>query len=292
MKTTPGIRQTSRPMQLILYLAAGLVFIAGTQLFVFSEQTDIYFSWTIKPFMTAVFLGASYWTSVLLEFLAAREKVWARARIAVVPVLTFTTLTLIVTLLHIDKFHLDPSIYAPITLVATWAWLAIYGLVPPLMLGILIYQLRQPGIDEPRKAPMSSSLVVALGLEGGLMVLFGVLLFFAKEIYPATFANAENLPFWSWLLSPLTARAIGAWLIGLGLTSLSAAFERDFIRVRIMSISALLLCALQFIALARYGTNITWDIRAWGYIIFLLAIFVTHGYGVLGAIRYKKMNMD
>ena len=278
-----AVRQTSRPMRLILYLAAGLVFVAGLQLFVFSEQTDIYFSWTIKPFLTAAFLGAGYWSSVLLEFMAAREKVWARSRIAVIPVLTFTTLTLIATLLHLDKFHLDATEFAPITIAATWAWMAIYGLVPPLMFGILIYQLRKPGTDEPRTALMPNWLVIVLGVEGGVMLLLGVLLFFAKEIFPATFVDANNiqlLPFWSWTLTPLTARAVGAWLLGLGLTSISASFERDFARVRIMHLSALLFCILQFMALARYGVDMTWDVRAWGYVLFLISILGANLYGI------------
>jgi len=289
------VRQTSRPMQFIFYLAAGLVLVAGLQLFVFSEQTEVYFSWTIKPFLTAAFLGAGYWTSVLLEFMAARERVWARSRIAVIPVLTFTTLTLIATLLHLDKFHLDATQFASITLAATWAWMAIYGLVPPLMLGILVYQLRRPGTDEPRTAPMPNWLVIVLGMEGGVMLLLGGLLFFAKEIFPATFADASNiqlLPFWSWTLTPLTARAVGAWLIGLGLTSISTVYERDFARVRIMHLSALLFCVLQFVALLRYGSNMTWDVRAWGYVLFLLAILGANVYGAWAGQKTQNFNSE
>lgn len=270
-------------MRWLLYLAAGLVFVAGTQLFIFTEQTEVYFSWTIKPFMTAAFLGAGYWTSVLLEFLAARETVWARSRIAVIPVLTFTTLTLIATLLHLDKFHFDATRFAPITVAATWAWLVVYGVVPPLMFGILIYQLRQPGTDEPRTRPMPNGLAAVLGVQGGIMLLLGVALFFAKEIFPATFADANNLqllPFWSWVLTPLTARAAGAWLIGLGLTSAFAAYERDLARTRIMHLSALLFCTLQGVAMWRYVDNMTWDGRAWGYVFFLFTLLVANAYGV------------
>jgi hypothetical protein len=245
--------------------------------------------------VTATFLGAGYWTSVLLEFMAAREKVWARARIAVVPVLTFTTLTLIATLLHLDRFHLDATKFAPITLGATWAWMVIYGAVPPLMSGILIYQLRQPGVDEPRTAPMPGWLVAVLGAQGGVMVLFGVLLFFAKEIFPATFADPGNiqlLPFWSWTLSPLTARAVGAWLIGLGLTSASAAYERDFARAWIMHLSAVLFCILQFVGLARYAANVTWDARAWGFVLFLLTILAANAYAVSAAQKLKQAKIQ
>jgi hypothetical protein len=134
-------------------------------------------------------------------------------------------------------------------------------------------------------------LAVVLGAQGGVMLLLGVLLFFARELFPATFSDPNNirlLPFWSWTLTPLTARAVGAWLIGLGLTSISAFYERDFARVRIMHLSALLFCALQFLALARYGVDATWDVRAWGYVLFLLAILGANIYGVWAAQNTRR----
>lgn len=302
MPTPPAYRQTSRPMKIIFYLASGLVLLAGLQLFAFSEQTDVYFAWTITPFITAAFLGAGYWTSVLLEFLAARENIWVRSRAAALPVLTFTTLTLIATLLHLDKFHLDVSklpadgpVPPWMTVAAAWAWIAVYGSVPPLMTAILIYQLRQPGTDEPRQAPMPMWLSTAVGVQGGVMMLLGVLLFFAKEIFPANFpvpttpANPiQLLPFWPWLLTPLTARAVGAWLLGLGLTGVTVALERDFARVRIIFFSAILFCGLQFVVLARYPTNVTWDARAWGYVIFVLSLLGTSVYGLWAAQQAKR----
>jgi hypothetical protein len=76
-----------------LLLAAGaLVFLAGFQLFILTGQTDLYFAWTIQPPLTAAFLGAGYFPSFLLEVLAAREREWARTRIAVPAIFTFTTL--------------------------------------------------------------------------------------------------------------------------------------------------------------------------------------------------------
>ena len=92
-RLTPGMRR--------MLMAAGvLVALAGIQLFVFSERTDRFFAWTIEPPLTASFLGASYWASVLFQFGAARERLWANARIAVPTVFVFTTVTLIVTLVH------------------------------------------------------------------------------------------------------------------------------------------------------------------------------------------------
>src|SRR5262249_39055665 len=91
-------RQTTPGMRRMLLVAGGLVFITGIQLFVLSEATDRFFAWTIKPPLTAAFLGAAYWASCGTELLAARQRIWANARIAVPAVLIFTGLTLLVTL--------------------------------------------------------------------------------------------------------------------------------------------------------------------------------------------------
>ena len=66
------IRPLSVGMRWMLLLASGLVFVVGIQLFLLSEQTERYFAWTINPPMTAAFLGGAYWSSFLLELMAAR----------------------------------------------------------------------------------------------------------------------------------------------------------------------------------------------------------------------------
>lgn len=44
----------------MLLVSGFLVFLAGVQLFVFSERTDEYFAWTIQPPVGAALLGAGY----------------------------------------------------------------------------------------------------------------------------------------------------------------------------------------------------------------------------------------
>ena len=129
-------------MRRLLYVAALLVFLAGVQLFVFPLRTARYFAWTIDSPMTAVFLGASYWSAVGLEVGAARAARWSGARIAVPAVFVFTTVTLVVTLVHLESFHLDGDL--PLTTRAvTWAWLAIYAVVPVLMVAATVSQRRE-----------------------------------------------------------------------------------------------------------------------------------------------------
>src|SRR5438093_10966497 len=130
--TPPGVRPLIVPMRWLIYAARALVCLAGFQLTVFSEQTATYFAWTIMRPLTAAFLGASYWAAVPVEIIAARQSTWASARVAVPAIWLFTTLTLVATLLHFDKFHFSSSTQSAQG--AAWFWLAIYAGLPEAML--------------------------------------------------------------------------------------------------------------------------------------------------------------
>src|SRR5260370_24882976 len=85
---------------------------------------------------------------------AARQGSWQRARIAVPGVLAFTTLTLAVTLVHLDKFHLGAA--SALTRAVTWGWLAIYAGVPPVLAFLWWRQARAVAATVPacpRRAP-------------------------------------------------------------------------------------------------------------------------------------------
>lgn len=62
------------------HLGSFLSLVAGIQLFIFSEQTDIYFAWTIQSSLTAATLGGFYFGTMTFGFLSARETNWARVR--------------------------------------------------------------------------------------------------------------------------------------------------------------------------------------------------------------------
>jgi hypothetical protein len=206
----PGVRSLTEGMRWLLFVASVLVFIIGIPLFLLSEQTDRYFAWTISVPLTAAFLGAGYWSSFFIEFVAARERVWANSRVAVPAVFVFTVLTLVATLIHLDLFHLGDS-FAAITQIGTWTWMAVYVSVPILLAVLWAIQLRLPGGDPPRRAPTSGGVRLAIYLLAAGMLILGVALFVAP-------LGAGVL--WPWELTPLTGRAVGAWLIGLSAAKL------------------------------------------------------------------------
>ena len=244
-----------------------LVSIAGIQLYMLTEYTDRFFAWTITPPLTAAFLGASYWASLPLVYLAARQTSWAQARLAVFGVLVFTLLTLVATLLHWDRFHFfDPD---PTASIAAWMWIVVYAVVPPALLILVILQLRVPGSDPSRQAPLPRWVRLVLDMQALAMLVLGVALFIAPVA-----------PLWAWELTPLTGRAVGAWLVGIGVIAAHASWENDWERVHGMIVGYVMLACLQLLALVRYSATVDWSKpHAALYLIFLMSILVVGGYG-------------
>jgi len=260
----------SKGMRLILLAASILVLAAGLDLTLLTEQTATSFAWTIQSSMTAAFLGAGYLASFLLEFLAYREKTWTNARVAVPSVFLFTTLTLIATLLHLDKFHLNsPPIFS--AMVAAYLWLAIYIAVPIAMLILLIYQIRLQGLTPKRKTTLYTWMRLVLAAQGTIMLVTGITLFLS----PATAST-----FWPWALTPLTSLAIGAWLIGIGVIALHMTWENDHRRNRIAYISYAMLGIFQVVSLVRYAGEVSWSTAgSWIYLLFVISIIPMGLYG-------------
>jgi hypothetical protein len=261
-----GFKPLVPGMRRLLFTAAVLVLLAGFQLFVLTGRTSTFFAWTIANPLAAAFLGAGYWASVSIEALSGRQRLWANARIAVPAVFVFTVLTLVTTLTHLGQFHLGAS-HATGTRIVTVAWLAIYILVPLLMLIVLAVQVRTPGVDPPRSAGLPAWIYGVLAVQALVLLGFGVALFAVP---------AHAAPLWPWKLTPLVAQATAAWLISLGVAAAHALLERDARRLRPAAVGYVLLALLQFIALARYPDQFAWH-SASGiiYVIFLATMLLT-----------------
>ena len=258
---------------MLLFVASGLVALAGFQLFVLTDHTDRYFSWTIAPGATAAFLGAGYIASIPLENLAARGRAWVDARHTIPPVLTFTILTEIATLAHLDKFHFhERLVWAGL---AAWLWLAIYTLVPITMIALLPRQLRAPGADPPRTAPLPRAAAMLLGAQAIVLLLPGVLLF----VDPVRWGSI-----WPWPLTPLTGRAVGAWLIGIAIGLIAAIAERDLIRIRPGLVAYATFGTVELVAIARYAGDVEWSRpQAWVYVAVVISIAAVGWLGVVAS---------
>ena len=234
----------------MLYAAAALVFGAGFPLLVLTEYTDKLFAWTIHPPLTASFLGACYWSAGILEFCAARERSWCRARVAVPGVLLFTTLTCITTYLNFSHFNLRSPV--------AYIWIAVYTSVPPALAVLWWREARASGTDAPRDCRLPAWMRAGYAFLGLAMLITGAIMFFAP-------AAAGNL--WPWDLNPPDSTYahlsrmepyVGVWLIGLGTVSAHASLEDDSLRLRCVFAAGLVLPPLTAVSIARYPQTVLW----------------------------------
>ncbi|MCC6626788.1 MAG: hypothetical protein IT340_05215 [Chloroflexi bacterium] len=273
----PGSFRPTLPLTRAWLLAAiALDVVAGVQLFVLAEATATFFAWTIAPPVTAAFLGANYWAGSILIFLASRERSWARARIALYGVLAFTALMLAATLLHLDRFHLGGE--RPVSaVVAGWSWLVVYVVALVWQLAIAVAQQRDRRPDPPRQTPLPTWVRLLLAGQCALLVVVGLLLFAA----PAVAA-----PLWPWTLTPLTARAVGSWLVGIGIVSGQIVWENDIYRTRAGLVSSVALGLLQLVVVARYADTLDWSRPAiWLYVLVAASTLPYAGLAVRGLAR-------
>lgn len=261
----------TRAMTVILWVAGALVFLAGFQLFVLTEHTDRFFAWTVNPPLTAAVLGASYWASGVLEWTAARRRSWDEARIAVPGVFVFTLLTFVVTLVHLDKFHFG-SQFEVVTQVVTWLWLAIYAAVP-VLLGVAWWRQPRakaaPDPDDQNPGWLQVMLWIHLVLLGAVGV--GLM-------------TGTVLSMWPWDLTPLTARALGAWAIGLAVTAGQCLFVGARRRAAPAGWGYIVFGVLQSVALVRYGSVVESYLMLLVYVAFLGSTVVV-GLGLVGSKR-------
>jgi hypothetical protein len=267
----PGMRR-------LLIAATVLVTLAGFQLYVVPTRTAEWFAWTVDPPVTAAFLGAAYWASATVQLTSSRARTWADARVAVLGVFVFTTLTLVVTLVHLDRFHLG-SESALATRAVTWLWIAIYALVPVLMTVLWVRQERVPGVDPPRTRPLAVWLLGAIGIVAALLLAYGTWLLVAPE--PAA-------RWWPWELTPLTGRAVGAWLVGLGVSGAQAVREADARRARPVAVGAVALAVLAGVALVRFADNVDGGAGAGVAAAALLSVWAVLGAAMIVAERRPR----
>jgi hypothetical protein len=262
---TPGVRAG-------LVAIASVIFWLGLSLFVFPTHTDDLFAWTIQPPLTAAFLGASYWASTTLAVACASERDWARGRAFAAPYLVAGVVLLWVTLVHIDRFHMDA--------VTGWAWLVLYAVFPPSVLLLLGRQLRTPGVEPLPVAPIATPILAAIALQGIVMVAIGTALVIAPD-------DAASL--WPWKITPLTGRAIGTFVLAQGVLALAVCRERDWSRVRPAMLQCLVLGTLHLVALARFSDTLDWDRGgAWAYLGFVVSLLAVGAYGTLRAVRSRE----
>jgi hypothetical protein len=257
--TSPGLRW-------FFGVSAVLALVAGFQLFVGAGDTDRFFSWTIEPPLTAAFLGAAYWAACLLLAWAARQPDWPRARTALPPVVTIAVLLLLATVIHLDRFHHD--LYGRF-------WVVVYVIVVPLLAYLIWAQPKGSGAGAEADRPLAGWLRAALGVQAVVLLVFGVLLYVAPVALHSI---------WPWPLTPLTGRAIGAFLCGFGVAAAFALNENALERLHGSALAWAALGGLELLAVATRAGDLTATGPATAlYVAFFASVLAVGAYGAFEA---------
>lgn len=209
--------------------------VAAVLLFLWPNDTEKTFAWTIKPSMTPMMLAAAYIGGIVFFGQVAIARKWRTIKVGFLPVLTFASFLSIATILHWDRFN-----HAHISF---FTWTALYFTTPFLVLAAWLlnrrHEIRQP---EPGERLLSRTIRLIVAIFGATTLLISLFLFLS----PSVMINV-----WPWTLTPLTARVAGAMfalpgLVGLGIASdprWSAA--RVILQAQSVSILMILIAALR-----------------------------------------------
>jgi len=181
-----------------------------------ATRTDDAFAWTIQPPLAAAFLGAGYASGCVLVLLTLRAGTWAQARWPLLTILVFTVLTLVATVLHLDRFHLPGE--TALATVAAWFWLAVYVVVPVGMAVVMVREERAAGGHglDGAAVPQPRWFQASLLVQGVVMGVIGVCLFVGVDRVVAA---------WPWAMTPLVAQVTAAWLLAFAVAAVLAVRE-------------------------------------------------------------------
>jgi hypothetical protein len=154
-------------------------------------------------------------------------------------------------------------------------WVVAYALVPVLLGLAVADQLSTTGEDRRGPKRLPTMLRRALIVEGAVLLVTGALLLLAPSV-------ADDI--WPWALSPLTSRAIGSFLLGIGIAALLAAREDDPVSFRGAALAYTALGLLELLALNLHIPDLGDRPAATTlYAAFWVAVVLTGGYGLSAA---------
>lgn len=187
-------------------------------LYIWPNDTDKLFAWTIKPQMTPMMLGATYIGGAYFFIRAIFSRHWHHVKLGFLPVTAFATFMGIATILHWDRFNH--------THVAFWIWTILYFTTPLL---VFITWLRNRAADDGRPQPNDRPVPQFVRVIIGIVGIFGTLVSLALFLTPDFMLNI-----WPWKLTLLTARVVGAQFALLGVVGLGLMLDRRWSAARIL----------------------------------------------------------
>jgi hypothetical protein len=222
------------------------------------EDTGRLFAWPIKPRMTALLLATAYAGGIYFFARVALARQWRRVKIGFLPVVAFSSMLGVATLLHWDRFTHGH--------IAFWTWATLYFVAPFLVLGAwLSNRIRAADARSSGDPTIPLPVRLALGVAGILVGALGVLLFVAPEAF---------IPAWPWKLSPLTARVVSAILGMQGVAFVGIALDRRWSVASVMFEAELLTVPLIVLAAVRAHADFSSAATLYGVVGGLCALWL------------------
>jgi hypothetical protein len=146
---------------------------------------------------------------------------------------------------------------------------------------VFFVQGRTRGTDPQSRNDLPAWVRAALLALAVIAVPVGVILFLAPQAIA---------PLWPWALTPLTGRVVGAWFCANGVAAASVWWENDTSRVVGPLAGLFAFAVLESSVLLRYAGTVDWGRPVvWGYVLFLLALLVVTGAGLLYGRRVGRV---
>ena len=195
--------------RLVAIVVVPFLWLAFLILYFFPDTTGERFAWTIRPDMTAMYMGAGYLGGSWLFVNAIFGKRWHRIQGGFLPITTFTWFMMFATFLHWDRFSHGRLGFT--------LWVILY-LITPFLVPMIWFYNRKTDSDqsEPHDVIISPAIRWILRLVALVALAFAVIGFVRPD-----FAIGA----WPWTLTPLTARVMCGWVALLGVGALTMSNE-------------------------------------------------------------------
>lgn len=231
-------------LPLRLWLGVEILFGIGAVLAIGLTPQDsaTNFAWPIQPVVMAAVLGAFYMSSALLFVVPFFARRWEMIRVMILPTAIFSTVQLLATFLHWDKFSVGTTPF--------YVWFASYLLPPPIFVTAYLWHQRHAVAQTPNSdSPLPSWMRILFWIIGIGLILVAASAFILPSLL------IQNFP---WQLTPLTTRSLCGWIMILGVVLISMVRENDKARVRFATPFLILLLPTLLLQMSRFAEQVDW----------------------------------
>lgn len=263
-----GTLKDDRTLLLTRVVAASVIFVlllAFLALYIFPDNTNVDFAWTILPRTSAILIGAGYTAGAYFFARLLMDRKWHHVQAGFLPITVFTICMLVATLLHWSRFHQGALNF--------YLWTIIY-ILTPFLVPFVWWRNRVTGLDGLEENDRRFSPLVRRGL--GAIAILGILAFLVIFVRPSILISLAP-----WKLTELTARIFAGWSMLTFSTVLSIAIDGRWSATRVLMESAMLGIGLTLLGFPRMWADfdtskpMTYIFLA-GLVITLVAFIVIH----------------